>query len=94
VLDFPSGEKTTASAAPAPKPAAKPAAKKASKPAARPASRPRSSATRGEIPILPLPDDDAPAAAGDSDPTGFENVDVNDEKVRYIVAQESDEELF
>ncbi len=90
VLEFPSGDKTAAAAKPAPKAPAK----KTARPASKPAPGARSSAAGGQIPILPLPDDAGPSVSGDSAPTGFENVDVNDEKVRYIVAQESDEELF
>jgi flagellar basal body-associated protein FliL len=71
--------KVTAKAAPAPKPKAKKARK------------PRKS---GEIPILPLPDEPA-AKPAQEEPTGFEAVTPEDnEKVKYIVAQESDEELF
>jgi len=47
-----------------------------------------------EIPILPLPDEPA-AKPVQEDPTGFETANPEDnEKVKYIVAQESDEELF
>lgn len=91
LLDFPSGDKVTAAAAPAPKPAAKPAARPAAK--KRTVSRTRSAGTSGEVPLLPLPEDSS-SRVSDPAPTGFENVDLNDEKVRYIVAQESDEELF
>lgn len=70
------------SAAPAPvkKPAAKPKARKSSRP--------------GEIPILPLPDA-PPAGRQDQDPTGFETAQAeSSEQVKYLKAQESDEELF
>jgi len=80
LLDFSSKEKS-ASAAPAKKPAAKPKVRKPSRPNA--------------IPILPLPD--APPAGGqaEQDPTGFENVQAeSSEQVKYLKAQESDEELF
>jgi len=71
--------KVTAKAEPA-KPKAKKAAPKAKK------SR--------EIPILPLPDEPA-AKPAPEEPTGFETAAPEDnEKVKYIVAQESDEELF
>ena len=47
-----------------------------------------------EIPILPLPDEPA-AKPVQEEPTGFETANPEDnEKVKYIVAQESDEELF
>jgi hypothetical protein len=46
------------------------------------------------IPILPLPDEPA-AGAVQENPTGFESpAPGKNEKVRYIIAQESDEELF
>ncbi len=70
----------SASAAPAKKPAAK--AKRVVKAAPR------------EVPILPLPD--APAAQrSESEPTGFENPSAEgSDQVKYLKAQESDEELF
>ena len=78
LLDFSS--KVTAKAEPVSKP-------KARKPATR------AGKSRG-IPILPLPDEPA-ARSGQEDPTGFETASPEDnEKVKYIVAQESDEELF
>ncbi|HBZ87520.1 MAG TPA: hypothetical protein DEO67_10390 [Candidatus Edwardsbacteria bacterium] len=78
LLDFSSKEKS-ASAAPA---------KKAARPKARKPAKSR------EVPILPLPD--APAAGGsEQDPTGFENPSADSsEQVKYLKAQESDEELF
>ena len=78
LLDFSSKEKS-ASAAPA---------KKAARPKARKPAKSR------EVPILPLPD--APAAGGsEQDPTGFENPQADSsEQVKYLKAQESDEELF
>ena len=73
-----SGKDKTVSAAPV----KKPAKAKARKPA-------RSK----DVPILPLPD--APAAGGDQDPSGFENPTAEgSEQVKYLKAQESDEELF
>jgi hypothetical protein len=46
------------------------------------------------FPMLPLPDEPVTTAA-QQDPTGFEtDGSEGSEKVRYIVAQESDEELF
>jgi hypothetical protein len=55
------------------------------------ARRPKKS---GEIALLPLPEPTARAEQGDT-PTGFETADLEgNEKVKYIVAQESDEELF
>lgn len=78
LLDFAAKEKSV-SAAPVKKAAPKRAARKAVK--------------RSEPDILPLPD--APAAeAGDQDPTGFENPGADSEQVKYLKAQESDEELF
>ncbi|OGR76148.1 MAG: hypothetical protein A2X32_02645 [Elusimicrobia bacterium GWC2_64_44] len=78
LLDL-SGKDKTASAAPA---------KKQAKPKVRKPARSK------ELPILPLPD--APAGqAGDQDPTGFENPQAEgSEQVKYLKAQESDEELF
>jgi len=78
LLDFAS--KTTAKAAPAPKRKVRKTAQKTGK-------------SRG-IPILPLPDEPAVKRAQE-DPTGFETATPEgNEKVKYIVAQESDEELF
>jgi len=95
LLDF-SSRKTAQNSIFAPKPEAlskRISARKLSaraKPARKP-SRPR------EVPILPLPLPDSPQTetlSGD-EPTGFEDVQPEDgEKVRYIRAQESDEELF
>jgi hypothetical protein len=68
----------TASAAPA---------KKAAPQKVRKPARP------GEVPILPLPD--APAAGpSEQEPTGFENPQADSEQVKYLKAQESDEDLF
>lgn len=79
LLDFSSKGKSAAPA-PAKKPAAKPKARKSSRP--------------GEIPILPLPDA-PPAGRQDQDPTGFETAQAeSSEQVKYLKAQESDEELF
>ncbi|HNW45520.1 MAG TPA: hypothetical protein PKI19_13540 [Elusimicrobiales bacterium] len=74
----------TASAAPV---------KKTAKPAVKPQPRVRKPVKPRELAILPLPD--APAAGGnaEADPTGFEQPESND-KVKYLKAQESDEELF
>lgn len=78
LLDF-SGKEKSASAAPVKKAAPKKARKQPAK------SR--------ELPILPLPD--APAAGpSEQDPTGFENPQADSEQVKYLKAQESDEELF
>ena len=78
LLDFSS--KVTAKA----EPAAKPRARKAA---------PRAGKSRG-IPILPLPDEPA-AKPSQEYPTGFETTaPEGNEKVKYIMAQESDEELF
>ncbi|MEI7482218.1 MAG: hypothetical protein WCK75_07700 [Elusimicrobiota bacterium] len=78
LLDFSS--KATARAEFAPKPKARKAAPKAGK-------------SRG-IPILPLPDEPAKLVQ-EEDPTGFEAIaPAGNEKVKYIMAQESDEELF
>jgi len=46
-----------------------------------------------EVAILPLPDEPVSAGGGEADPTGFEQPESND-KVKYLKAQESDEELF
>ncbi len=74
------------SAAPAPAAKIKPAKNRKSN-----AKRPKKS---GEIALLPLPEPTARAEQGDA-PTGFETADLEgNEKVKYIVAQESDEELF
>ena len=78
LLDFSS--KVTAKAEPAPK-------RKARK------ASPKTGKSRG-IPILPLPDEPVVRQAQE-DPTGFETAAAEgNEKVKYIVAQESDEELF
>jgi len=78
LLDFSS--KVTARAEFAPKPKVRKAAPKAGK-------------SRG-IPILPLPDEPAKLVQ-EEDPTGFETITPDgNEKVKYIMAQESDEELF
>jgi len=79
LLDFSSKGKSAAPA-PAKKPAAKPKARKSARP--------------GEIPILPLPDA-PPAGRQDQDPTGFETAQAESSaQVKYLKAQESDEELF
>jgi hypothetical protein len=76
-----SSKEKSASAAPVKKPAAKPKAKKPSRPK--------------EIPILPLPDAPAAGPAAEQEPTGMENAQgEGSEKVKYLKAQESDEELF
>jgi len=81
LLDSGAQEKT-ASAEPVKKKA--PAKAKARKP-----SKPR------EVPILPLPDAPEPGASGEEEPTGFENAQAEgSEEVKYLKAQESDEELF
>ncbi|MDA8132455.1 MAG: hypothetical protein M0011_13210 [Elusimicrobia bacterium] len=66
----------------APAPAKKPARKKAAR-----------KASSKEIPILPLPDEPS-AGSQEQDPTGFENPQLEPEQVKYLKAQESDEELF
>jgi hypothetical protein len=69
--------------------AAVPAKKPVSKPKVRKPSRPK------EIPILPLPDEPAATTGGEAEPTGMENAQAEgSEKVKYLKAQESDEELF
>jgi len=83
LLDFSS--KVTAKAAPAPK--AVKTVSKAGKAGSK-AGKPRG------IAILPLPDGPA-AGPAQEEPTGFEAVTPEaNEKVKYIMAQESDEELF
>lgn len=58
---------------------------------AKPARKTRS----GEIPILPLPDAPPAGAQAEQDPTGFETSTAEgSEQVKYLKAQESDEELF
>ena len=81
LLDFSSGEKSV-SAAPVKMPAAK--------------AKPRKRAKKaGEIPILPLPDAPSANPSADQEPTGFENGQAEgSEQVKYLKAQESDEELF
>ncbi|MBI5743236.1 MAG: hypothetical protein HY952_01680 [Elusimicrobia bacterium] len=69
--------------------AAVPAKKPAAKPKARKSSRPK------EVPLLPLPDAPAAGQSPEADPTGFENGQgEGSEQVKYLKAQESDEELF
>ena len=78
LLDFSSREK---SAAAVKKPAPKPRVKKPSRPK--------------ELPILPLPDAPAAGTGAEPAPTGFENAQAEgSEEVKYLKAQESDEELF
>lgn len=63
---------------------------------AEPPARPKAKKARKsrEIPILPLPDEPAGRTVQE-EPTGFETATPEEnEKVKYIVAQESDEELF
>ena len=63
---------------------------------AEPPAKPKARKARKfrEIPILPLPDEPV-ARPAQEEPTGFETATAEDnEKVKYIVAQESDEELF
>ncbi|OIO00404.1 MAG: hypothetical protein AUJ51_10040 [Elusimicrobia bacterium CG1_02_56_21] len=80
LLDF-SSKKKSASAAPVRKPAARPKPRKASRPA--------------QIPILPLPEAPDAGMLSEEDPTGFENAQAEgSEQVKYLKAQESDEELF
>ncbi len=72
-------------------PVSKPKARKNRRPKPRGATKPKK--PEG-IPLLPLPE---PAARAEQDdvPTGFETASLDgNEKVKYIVAQESDEELF
>lgn len=47
----------------------------------------------GEVPILPLPEEPA-ADRSDQAPSGFENPQTEPDQVKYLKAQESDEELF
>ncbi|MEI7529816.1 MAG: hypothetical protein WCK76_12835 [Elusimicrobiota bacterium] len=61
--------------------------RKAKQPRLKKPAKPR------EVSILPLPDAPAPGAEAQQDPTGFEQPE-NDDKVKYLKAQESDEELF
>ncbi|MDA8243797.1 MAG: hypothetical protein M0025_06710 [Elusimicrobia bacterium] len=82
LLDLSSKAKSV-SAAPAPAPARKPARKKPQ----------RKPSANKEIPILPLPDEPA-AGSREQEPTGFENPQLEPEQVKYLKAQESDEELF
>jgi hypothetical protein len=64
--------------------------------AKKPAPKPRRKASRpGEIPILPLPDAPPAGVQQEQDPTGFETAQgEGSEQVKYLKAQESDEELF
>jgi len=80
LLDRSAVKESTASAAPAKK-------RPAPKPKLRKPVRPR------EVPILPLPEDTGTGQAAEPDPTGFEQPETDD-KVKYLKAQESDEELF
>ena len=80
LLDFSAKEKSAGAAA-AVKSAAKPRVRKTSKP--------------GGIPILPLPDAPPSRAQREQDPTGFESSQAEgSDQVKYLKAQESDEELF
>jgi hypothetical protein len=80
LLDSSSREKSVSAAKPA-KPVSRPKHKKPARPK--------------EIPILPLPDEPAATTTAEPDPTGFENAQTEgSEKVKYLKAQESDEELF
>ncbi len=80
LLDFSGGEKSV-SAAPVKKPARAKAKKQARK--------------TGEIAQLPLPDAPAAGPAPEEAPTGFEDGQAEgSEEVKYLKAQESDEELF
>lgn len=80
LLDFSGGDKSVSAA-----PARKPAKAKAKKPARR----------QGEISQLPLPDAPPAPPASDEAPTGFEDGQAEgSEEVKYLKAQESDEELF
>lgn len=74
----------TASAAPVRKHVRKPA-KRSAKAGKRPGN--------GEVPILPLPEEPA-ADRSDQAPSGFENPQTEPDQVKYLKAQESDEELF
>lgn len=68
---------------------AEPVKKAQPRPKVRKPSKPR------EIPILPLPDAPEAGAPGEDEPTGFENAQAEgSEEVKYLKAQESDEELF
>jgi len=80
LLDFSGGEKSVSAA-----PVKKPARAKARKPARK----------SGEIAQLPLPDAPAAGPAAEEAPTGFEDAQAEgSEEVKYLKAQESDEELF
>ena len=80
LLDFSGGEKSVSAA-----PVRKPARAKAKKPARK----------SGEIAQLPLPDAPAAGPAAEEAPTGFEDGQAEgSEEVKYLKAQESDEELF
>jgi hypothetical protein len=81
LLDLSSNSKTATARKAAPKAKAKAAPRKP--------SRPR------EIPILPLPDAPAAGQRTEADPTGFEDAQAEgSDQVKYLKAQESDEELF
>jgi len=56
-------------------------------------SEPKAAAKPKEVPILPLPEDTNAKQSSEPEPTGFEQPE-NSEKVKYLKAQESDEELF
>ncbi len=82
LLNLSSKEKTVSSAA-VRKPSA-PAVKRAVKKPSRPKG----------IPLRPLPAAPRAAAKGEDEPTGFETQAEGSEQVKYLKAQESDEELF
>jgi hypothetical protein len=82
LLDLSSKEKSVSAA-----PVKKAAPKAKAKP--RKPSRPK------EVPLLPLPDAPSAGTRQDQDPTGFENAQAEgSDQVKYLKAQESDEELF
>ncbi|MBI4656511.1 MAG: hypothetical protein HY746_07185 [Elusimicrobia bacterium] len=57
--------------------------------------KPKPKKNTGQVPLLPLPDEPKQEETTLGEPTGFENIPVDsEEKVKYIVAQETDEELF
>ncbi len=68
-------------------------AARAKKTAPKAKAKPRKPSGPKEVPLLPLPD--APSAGSQQDPTGFENAQgEGSDQVKYLKAQESDEELF
>ena len=67
----------------------------AKKPAPRAKATPRKSSRPKEVPLLPLPDAPSAGPQPEQDPTGFEDAQAEgSDQVKYLKAQESDEELF